>query len=117
MLKYRVDFFTDNKNNCPVELFLQDMPKQARPKISIRINLLQEKGNDMPSGYSKKLKGHPGLWELRYKYRKNAYRIFYFFSGTTIILLHGFLKKTEETPIGEIELAKKRMVECKEKRT
>ncbi len=70
----------------------------------------------MPSGYCKKLKGHPGLLELIYKYRKNAYRIFYFFSGTTIILLHGFLKKTEKTPIREIELAKKRMVEWKERK-
>jgi len=116
MLKYEVELFADNKNNCPVELFLQGMPKKARPKISTRISLLQEKGYDMPSGYCKKLKGHPGLLELIYKYRTNAYRIFYFFSGNKIILLHAFLKKTEKTPNREIELAEKRMVECKEKR-
>ena len=37
-------------------------------------------------------------------------RVFYFtFTGKRIVLLHGFLKKTDKTPERELVLAEKRM--------
>lgn len=115
MLQYEVVFFDDNRGNVPVERFLRGMPGKARANMYVRIALLEEKGFNMPSQYSKKLTGHPGLWELKLKYRTNEYRIFYFFVGNRIVLLNGFLKKTDETPKGEIDIANNRMSEWKER--
>ena len=50
------------------------------------------------------------LWELRCESRTNIYRIMYlFFTGRLIVLLQGFQKKTQETPRGEIEIARRRL--------
>jgi phage-related protein len=50
------------------------------------------------------------LWELREESRTNIYRVIYcFFTGRRIVLLHGFQKKTQRTPRGEIEGAERRL--------
>ena len=47
------------------------------------------------------------VWELRVDFDKNYHRIFYFiFTEKQIVFLHGFNKKTNKTPIKEIEKAK-----------
>ena len=49
-----------------------------------------------------------GIFELRIKFSSDITRIFYFFwVGKKIILTNGFVKKTQKTPKGQIELAKK----------
>ena len=106
MLKYKVLFYTEGGKN-PLEEFLNSLPKQAKEKTWTRIELLEEKGNQMSTQYCEKLTGSP-LWELKIKSRNSAYRIFYFFSGKLIILVHGFVKKTEDTPKGDIQLAERR---------
>lgn len=53
-----------------------------------------------------------GVHELRLKDRSGIYRVIYvFLSHSDIWLLHGFKKKTQETPRKNIELAKKRLKE------
>ena len=48
------------------------------------------------------------LSEIRIRVDKNAYRIIYFLhTGQKFVLLHGFQKKTQKTPIKEMKLAKK----------
>jgi len=64
----------------------------------------------MPPSYCKKLT-HSNLWELKIDYGTNAYRIFFFYNDRTIILLHGISKKTNSTPLADLELSEKRMTE------
>ncbi|MBS3982355.1 MAG: type II toxin-antitoxin system RelE/ParE family toxin, partial [Dethiobacter sp.] len=46
------------------------------------------------------------LWELRIKSTSDISRIFYFIPvGKNIVLLHGFVKKTQKTPNREIQTA------------
>jgi phage-related protein len=54
------------------------------------------------------------IWEFRTKYNKSHYRIFAFWDKsdnkeTLVIATHGILKKTDKTPIKEIEKAKSMM--------
>ena len=57
-----------------------------------------------------------GLWELRVKAGTDILRIIYTFEkGQIIILLHGFVKKDQKTPASELEMARKRLKEVKEK--
>jgi phage-related protein len=107
MPEYKVLLYEEG-GRYPVQDFLRGLPKQAKEKADKWIDLLYEKGNEMPSKYCSKLTGSP-LWELKIDYRKNEYRVFYFFSGKLIILVHGFIKKTNHTPQSEIELGEKRM--------
>ncbi|MDR3184379.1 MAG: type II toxin-antitoxin system RelE/ParE family toxin [Prevotellaceae bacterium] len=49
-----------------------------------------------------------GLYEIRVEVGSNIYRVFSFFDkGQLIILVNGFQKKTQKTPLKEIEKAEK----------
>ena len=53
-----------------------------------------------------------GAHELRIKDRTGQYRVFYFVKvKEEILVFHCFQKKTQATPMKEIELAKKRLKE------
>jgi phage-related protein len=49
-----------------------------------------------------------GLWEVRSRMASRIARTLFFVHDETIILLHGFIKKTRATPEQELELARKR---------
>jgi len=62
--------------------------------------------NVLPSTYFKKLVGTDEIWECRIQFGSNSYRIFCFFlSNSIVVLTHGFMKKSRETPGHEIERA------------
>jgi phage-related protein len=53
-----------------------------------------------------------GLFELRLKSREGIGRVFYCLRmGQTIVMLHQFVKKTNQTPIKNLALARKRQKE------
>ncbi|MHB1664463.1 MAG: type II toxin-antitoxin system RelE/ParE family toxin [bacterium] len=48
------------------------------------------------------------MWECRIKFGSNIYRIFCFMlDNSSVVLTHGFIKKTQKTPPSEIERAEK----------
>lgn len=52
--------------------------------------------------------GHKKLYEIRIKEKSGISRILYFaHAGRKFILLHGFIKKTDKTPVKEIQIAEK----------
>ena len=60
----------------------------------------------------KHLKSHGKLYEIRAQGKDGVARVFYFtWQGQRIVLLHGFIKKSKNTPQKEIEIAVKRMTE------
>lgn len=66
----------------------------------------------IPSKYLKPITGVKGLFEVRVEEGGNIYRIFCCMDkGNLVILFNGFQKKTQKTPPGEIERAKKIMNE------
>lgn len=53
-----------------------------------------------------------GLFELRPRGRSGIGRAFYcFLLGQRVVVLHAFIKKSQETPDKELKLARKRMKE------
>lgn len=107
---FSVIFYSDRKGNEPVRKFLASLAGKEKAKVFKYIALLEEK---KPSELScdkhyKNLSRHPGLWEVRVDFGTNGYRVFYFYHvGDTVVLLHAFPKKTDETPVREIETALK----------
>src|SRR3990170_6229667 len=67
---------------------------------------VMEKRNIVPSSYFKKLEGTEDIWECRVLHGSNTYRILGFFAGhATLVLTHGFIKKSQKTPAREIARA------------
>ncbi len=97
-------FYKTANGKCPVQEFLDSLPGKVARKIVWVIKLLED--IDMiPSFYFKKLVGTEEIWECRIQFGSNAYRIFGFFIGNMVVLTHGFVKKTQKTPVHEIERA------------
>jgi phage-related protein len=55
-----------------------------------------------------------GLFELRCNGREGTGRVFYWtMVGREIVILHSFIKKTQETPAKELALAQRRLKEVR----
>ena len=55
-----------------------------------------------------------GLFELRVKGKEGIARVFYCtLAGQRIIMLHGFIKKSQKIPPKELKLARERLAEVK----
>lgn len=92
------------------EFFKAQQPK-VRDKI-IKVLDIIEQANRVPSRYLKYMEGTNGLFEVRVQLGNNIFRIFCFFDGNKfVILLSGFQKKTQKTPVEEINRAVRLMAE------
>ena len=54
-----------------------------------------------------------GIWEVRTELEDKISRVLFTLSENQIIILHGFIKKTEKTPKDDLNLAIKRMKQLK----
>ena len=76
------------------------------------VELLMEFGPDLRMPHSRALGG--GLFELRPRGREGIGRALYcFVAGQRIVILHAFVKKTQETPEQDLRIARKRMKEVR----
>ena len=104
-MKREVLFYQTDDGRCPVREFLDDLPGKTAQKIIWTLSLLEEL-DSLPSIYFKKLVNTDDIWEVRVSLGSDAYRIFCFFAGNSIVVLtHGLNKKTQKTPFREIERA------------
>ena len=106
MAVFEVEFYQLSNGREPAMEFLMSLEVKMRAKMTNLISLLQDNGYELREPYSKHLTD--GLFELRAKVGSNATRVLYFFYvDRHIILTNGFIKKTQKTPLGEIEKAKR----------
>lgn len=111
-MKFNIEFYMKSNGRVSVQDFLYSLEPKLRAKVFKEIELLHTMGDALKEPYVKPIKGkkNKGLYELRIKLSSDAARIFYFtYCNNKCILLHGFIKKTMETPKKEIEKAKKYM--------
>jgi phage-related protein len=103
-----VDFYEDQKGSCPVEEFLDSLPDRHIGKVLQVIQMLEERGPNLPFPYSSQVEGK--LRELRAHFGKVQYRILYYGDVRGVfILLHAFRKKTAQIPEREKRLALRRL--------
>ena len=88
-----------------------DFFKSLKPSVKKKFNWTLQLVSHIemvPDKYFKHITGSDGLFEIRVEVNTDIYRVFCFFDkGDLIILINGFQKKTQKTPIREIELAEK----------
>ena len=78
---------------------------KAKEQEKVQYGLLLLKTQDrLPKKFVKLIRD--GIYELRTEYGGKIFRVFFIFDeGEIVVLFNGFQKKTQKTPIGEIERA------------
>lgn len=113
-MEFEIEFYKDAKGNSPIDEFILKLGKGNRvlaAKTRQGIDKLRNKAYHKEP-LSKYLES--GLWELRIKAGTDILRIIYTFQkGQIIFLLHIFIKKKQKMPMGELELARKRLKEIR----
>ena len=96
-----------------LEEWLETIPADIKAKVLRIVDMLVMFGpHNVREPYVKHVEGERKLYEIRAKGKDGIARVFYCtISGQRIVLLHGFIKKTTETPKREIDIAVKRMQE------
>ncbi len=88
-----------------IDKFILNLDFVVSSRINKTLSLLKELGSQIEMPYSKSL--GDGLFELRIS-GKVSVRIIYCFYQDCAILLHIFIKKQDQIPKRELDLAKKR---------
>ena len=57
----------------------------------------------------------PGLWEVRSRIATGIARVLFTVEGDTMVLLHGFIKKSQKLPEPDLKTAKHRLAELKKR--
>ena len=100
-----VHFFRTEAGNEPVRDWLAGFPKEQRRQIGIDIKTVQF---GWPLGMPVVRKLEPGLWEVRTDLGDCIARVIFTLAGTDMLLLHGFIKKSQKTPAPELHTARQR---------
>lgn len=83
--------------------FVKSLDDNVREKIDYVLDMLKKLKKVNP-----KFVNHirDGLFELRVEWEGNIYRVFFVFdSGNIVVLFNGFKKKSQKTPIREVNKA------------
>ena len=104
-MAWTIDYYSED-----VRLEIDALPVGIRASYTRLTELLEEFGLELRMPHSRAMGG--GLFELRPRGREGIARVFYCTKvGRKIIILHSFIKKTNETPKREMDIARKRQRE------
>lgn len=106
-MPWRITYHTEG-----VESFVLGLPDGLLAKYLRLTDMMLEFGANLGMPHTRAMSD--GLFELRVKGKEGIARVFY---GTLveqrIVMLHGFVKKSEKTPLKELRLARERLAEVK----
>ena len=106
---YAIVFYETERGDNFVAEFLDGLTEKTRNKTLAWIAMLKKYGPDLKRPYADLLDGP--IRELRVQFARDEVRLLYFFADAIIVLTHGFIKKTNKVPLGEIEKAKRIMTD------
>lgn len=93
------------------ENYYLDFFRELRPEVKKKFNWtlqLIATIDKVPEKYFKHMTNSTGIYEVRVEVGSDIYRVFSFFDkGNLIVLANGFQKKTQKTPVSELNLAEK----------
>jgi phage-related protein len=101
-----VVFYKTEAGNEPVREWLKSLPREDRKAIGEDIKTAQY---GWPLGMPLIRKMERGLWEVRSNISTGFGRVVFTVKGAVMILLHGFVKKSQKTPPNELDTARRRL--------
>jgi phage-related protein len=95
-----------------VEAFVLSLPEGLLARYLRLTDMMLEFGANLGMPHTRAMSD--GLFELRIKGKEGIARVFYCtLMGQRIVMLHGFVKKTEKTPPKELKVARALLAEVK----
>jgi phage-related protein len=107
-----VVFYRSGAGNEPAREWLLDLRKPDRKTVGFDIKTAQY---GWPLGMPLIRKLEPGLWEVRSRLKDGIARVIFTVDGDTMVLLHGFVKKSQKTPASDLKTAKQRLADLKKR--
>jgi phage-related protein len=105
-----VVFFRSVAGNEPVRDWLLELTRQDRRTVGQDVKTAQY---GWPMGMPLIRQLEPGLWEVRSKLADGIGRVLFTVEGGTMVLLHGFVKKSQKTPAPDLKTARQRLAELR----
>jgi phage-related protein len=111
-LKLITRFYQTDLGKEPVREWLKSLSDEEKKKVGKDIMKVQFA---WPIGPPLVKKLFSELWEIRTDLGDKKSRVIFTLNGNHLVLLHGFIKKTQKTPTNELKTAKDRLKRYKEK--
>src|SRR6266567_2346282 len=106
MFVLKVVFFRSESGNEPVREWIKDLRREDQKRIGEDIKTAQL---GWPLGMPLIRKIGKDLWEVRTRLADGIAQVFFTVDGEYMILLHGFIKKSQKTPQNELKTALSRL--------
>ena len=104
-MTFEIEYFHER-----VRAEIEAWPVDVLADYARLVELLMENGQSLRLPHSRAF--GDGLFELRPRGRSGIGRAFYcFMVGRRVVVLHAFIKKSQQTPDRELKLARKRLKE------
>lgn len=116
---YKIIFYEDKNGNSEVVSYIKELQKRSKKskecrilfnKIVAYLDMLEEQGTRIGEPFTKHLE--EDLWELRLLKHRFLYA---YYKENTFVILHHFVKKTQKTPKRELENAKRKLMQLRER--
>lgn len=101
-----VRFYRVSSGSEPVREWLLGLAKEDRRAVGEDIKTAQY---GWPLGMPLIRKLEPGLWEVRSHIAAGIARVLFTVDGQVMVLLHGFVKKSQKTPVSDLKTAQQRL--------
>jgi phage-related protein len=108
--RLRVRFYRTATGREPVREWLRGLDREARRTIGEDMKTVQF---GWPLGMPLVRPLGDGLWEVRSRLRDGIARVIFLAEADRMVLLHGFVKKSQKTPPQELDLARRRAAELR----
>ena len=102
--RLRVVFYKIEHGNEPVREWLKSLPPEDRKTIGEDVKTVQF---GWPLGMPVVRKMEADIWEVRSNLNNRVARILFTVEGNVLVLLHGFIKKTQRTPQTDLMIARR----------
>lgn len=107
----RVAFYRSWSGREPVREWLAGQKRADRRTIGRDVKTAQY---GWPLGMPLVRKLEPGLWEVRSRLPAGIARVVFTVEGGVMVLLHGFIKKSQKTSATDLETARPRLARLRE---
>lgn len=104
----KIYLYETNAGNSPIKKFIDKLPKSDQARFTEVFEEIEANGLSAIRVIFKPIEGK--LWEIKFKAPNAGYRILYvLLEQDMMVWLHAFSKKTQKTPLTELETARKRL--------
>ena len=109
-IRLQVVFFRIESGNEPVREWLKSLSQEDKRIIGEDIKTVQF---GWPLGMPVVRNIGPGFWEVRSRLVDRIARILFTVEAGKMVRLHGFIKKSEKTPLDDLNLARRRLAQLR----